>query len=168
MHGSGREFSPQGTVFSTQLVELYSSTLGAWTRPVVLVAVFTTMFSTSLTVVDGFPRAIDRCLQNLKRNAEMPAPDAPIGSAYWVVVIALGVLNVLVLGVFIGNLTTMVDFATIFTFITAPILGYMNLRAVTSADVAPEHRPGKAMLVCSYVGLVLLGGTAVVYLVSLV
>ena len=52
------------------------------------------------------------------------------------------------------------------SFITAPILGYLNLRAVTSDDVPPEHRPGPKMLALSYVGLILLGGTAVVYVVS--
>ena len=70
------------------------------------------------------------------------------------------------MGLFIGNLATMVDFATIFAFITAPVLGYLNLRAVTSDDVPPEHRPGPKMLAWSYVGLVSLGGMAVVYVVS--
>jgi Mn2+/Fe2+ NRAMP family transporter len=61
----------------------------------------------------------------------------------------------------------MIDFATIVSFLTAPILGYLNLRAVTSSEVAPEHRPSKPMLVLSWVGLVLLGGFGLVYLVSL-
>lgn len=166
MYGAGQEFNPQGTVFSTQLVDLYSSTLGGWTRPVVLVAVFTTMFSTSLTVVDGFPRALDRCFHNLRPGAAMPPPDAPVTRGYWITILVLGALNVAVLALFIGNLTTMVDFATIFTFLTAPVLGYMNLRAVTSDDVPVEYRPGRAMLILSYVGLALLGGTAVVYILS--
>ena len=167
MYGSGEEFSPAGTVFSTQLVDLYSSTLGAWTRPVVLVAVFTTMFSTSLTVVDGFPRALDRCIQNFRLpQGETPASDAPVSGSYWQAIVVLAGLDLFVLLVFIGNLATMVDFATIFTFITAPILGYLNLRAVTSPEVPAEHRPGPKMLALSYTGLVLLGGTAVVYIVS--
>ena len=51
MYGSGGEFSGAGPVFSTQLVQLYATTLGEWMRPVVLVAVLTTMLSTSITVV---------------------------------------------------------------------------------------------------------------------
>jgi Mn2+/Fe2+ NRAMP family transporter len=58
MHGTGESFSPQGAVFATQLVGLYAQTLGEWMRPVVLAAVLTTMFSTALTVIDGFPRAL--------------------------------------------------------------------------------------------------------------
>ncbi len=79
----------------------------------------------------------------------------------------LAVLTVAVLALFVGNLTTMVDFATIVSFLTAPILGYLNLKAVSSPEVAPEHRPSQRMLVLSWVGLVLLGGTAAVYLLSM-
>jgi len=167
MFGSGASFSPQGTIFSTQLVDLYGQTLGAWTRPIVLVAVTTTMVSTTLTVVDGFPRAIERSLYYV-RTSEPPQAGMPsTGNLYWGSLMALGVLTVVVLVFFVGNLTTMIDFATIVSFLTAPILGYLNLRAVTSPDVAPEHRPSRPLLVLSWVGLALLGGIGVVYLVSL-
>ncbi|MGK7313239.1 MAG: NRAMP family divalent metal transporter, partial [Candidatus Longimicrobiales bacterium M2_2A_002] len=65
MHGSGESFSSAGTAFSLQLVDLYAETLGDWARPFVLVAVLTTMLSTSLTVVDGFPRGIARSIEVL-------------------------------------------------------------------------------------------------------
>jgi Mn2+/Fe2+ NRAMP family transporter len=166
MYGSAQDFSPAGTVFSTQLVDLYATTLGRWTRPIVLVAVITTMLSTSVTVVDGFPRAIERTWVNLApgHSDERGVPTA--GRVYWIALVALAALTTVVVGLFVGNLTTMVDFATIISFLTAPVLGYLNLRAVTSAEVAPEHRPGRRMLVLSWVGLALLGGTAAVYLIS--
>ena len=171
MFGSGETFAPQGPVFSTQLVDLYSGTLGAWTRPVVLLAVVTTMLSTALTVLDGGPRAIERSLLVLRAQEidPQPAAGAPAvagGPIYWwslagVVAITLGIL-----ALFIGNLTTMIDFATTLTFLTSPVLGYLNLRAVGSDEMPPEHRPGRAMLVLSWVGLVLLGGTGLFYLLT--
>ena len=165
MHGSSASFSAQGTVFSIQLVDLYGQTLGGWSRPIVLVAVVTTMFSTSLTVVDGFPRAIARSFHALGSSGGSRAPTE--GTGYWISLVILGLLTVVVLAQFIGTLTAMVDFATIVSFLTAPILGYLNLRAATSAHVGPEHRPGRALVALSYVGLVLMGGTAIVYLVFL-
>ena len=165
MHRSGISFSPQGTQFSIQLVDLYGETLGTWTRSVVLVAVLTTMFSTSLTVIDGFPRALARSFGVLGRGLETSRPAE--GRAYWISLIVLGALTVVVFAFFIGNLTTMVDFATIVSFLTAPVLGYINLRAVTAPHVPPEHRPGRRLMILSYVGLALLGGTATVFLVSL-
>lgn len=167
MFRSGESFSAQGAVFSLQLVDLYAQTLGAWTRPLVVVAVVTTMFSTALTVVDGFPRAIERALRVLAARGPTPG-QGDEGPIYWWSIVVLGVLTVLVLALFLGSLTAMVDFATIVSFLTAPVLGYLNLRVVTRPDFPAAARPGRALLVLSYVGLVLLGGTAVVYLVSII
>jgi Mn2+/Fe2+ NRAMP family transporter len=163
MFRSGAAFSAQGTQFSVQLVDLYAETLGGWLRPVVLAAVMTTMFSTALTVVDGFPRALARSFHVLARGTTEPSDDE--GPAYWIAGAVLGVVSVVVIAAFIGTLTTMVDFATIVSFLTAPVLGYLNLRAVTAPGFPAEHRPGRALLALAWVGLILLGGTALVYAV---
>jgi Mn2+/Fe2+ NRAMP family transporter len=165
MHRSGTAFSAQGTQFSVQLVDLYATTLGTWMRPIVLVAVVTTMFSTSLTVVDGFPRALARTFRVLARGIDAPGNDE--GRPYWIAGAILSGLTVVVIAAFIGTLTAMVDFATTVSFLTAPALGYLNLRAVTAPHVPEACRPGRALLVTSYVGLALLGATAVVYIVYL-
>ncbi len=128
MMESGQMFGAAGAEFSTQLVELYTTTLGESARFVVVVAVLTTIFSTALIVIDGFPRVIDRCLQNLGGREE-PGRDAAPGRGYWVTIAAFGILNVVGLSLFTSGLTPMIDFATIFTFATAPVLGYLNLRA---------------------------------------
>ena len=165
MFGSGETFSPQGPLFSTQLVDLYSATLGAWTRPVVLAAVVTTMLSTALTVLDGGPRAIERSVLVLRAERVEPRPAAG-GPVYWWSLFGVMLITLVVLSLFIGNLTTMIDFATTLTFLTSPVLGYLNLRAVCSDELRPEHRPGRAMRTLSWVGLVLLGGTGLFYLLT--
>jgi Mn2+/Fe2+ NRAMP family transporter len=104
---------------------------------------------------------------NLRLNDPGVFAGQSAGRPYWVSVGAIGVATVAVLALFIGNLTTMVDFATIVSFLTAPALGYLNLRAVTAPEVPAESRPGRGMVALSWVGLVLLGGVGVVYLVSL-
>ena len=162
MFGSGLAFSSQGTVFSTQLVDLYDQTL------IVLAAVVTTMLSTTLTVMDGFPRALEQTFVYLRSRDSIPSSVPSGGYAYWVSIGALAASTGVILVLFIGNLTTLVDFATIVSFLTAPALGYLNLRAVTSPEVAPEHQPHKPLLVLAWIGLVLLGGTGVFYLVWLV
>jgi Mn2+/Fe2+ NRAMP family transporter len=194
MHGAGETFSPGGAAFSLQLVELYARTLGAWSRPFVLVAVLTTMLSTSLTVVDGFPRGIARSIEVLTgrravgtrsaqattavaaaERATRPAarPAGPggeigeVGRAYWVSMAAIGIVTPFVLALFAGSLTGMVDFATTVTFLTAPVLGYLNLRAVLSDDVAPHHRPGPALRGLSWSALAVLTAFGILYLVSL-
>jgi len=164
MYASGESFSSQGIAFATQLVDLYSTTLGAWMRPLVMVAVLTTMVSTSLTVIDGFPRAIERSIHRLVIPVDTPVVSA--ARIYWAAILVMWIGTVVVLALFVQSLTAMVDVATIVSFVTAPALGYLNLRAVQSEAVNKEHRPGPAMLVLSWTGLVLLGGTAAVFLVS--
>ncbi|MXW65910.1 MAG: divalent metal cation transporter [Gemmatimonadales bacterium] len=159
--------SAAGAVFSTQLVDMYSTTLGSWSRPIVLVAAMATIFSSLLAVTDGFPRAIERTLANLRGHVAADTVTR-VGRVYWWSMIALPVVAFFILLGFSGSLTAMVDFATTVAFLTAPILGYFNLRAVTSEAVPPEHRPGRGMVTLSWVGLVLLGGTGLAYLVSLV
>lgn len=166
MFGSGRQFSAAGPVFATQLVDLYGTTLGPWSRPLVSIAVLTTMLSTALIVIDGFPRALDRCIDNLWPAGPEPDPRAPVGRAYWTAMALLGISTVALLGWFGGSLTAMIDFATIFTFITAPILGYLNLRAVTSPHVPPEHHPGRVLRSVAVAGLVMLVGLGLFYLVG--
>ena len=166
MFGSGRTFAPEGTLFSTQLVELYSATLGAWTRPVVLAAVVTTMLSTALTVLDGGPRSIERTVAVLRAGRPVAAP-VSCGPVYWSSLGGVMLLTLAVLALFIGNLTTMIDFATTFTFLTSPVLGYLNLRAVGSPRMPAEHRPGRAMRGLSWSGVVLLGGTGLFYLLTI-
>ena len=58
MHGSGETFSASGIGFARQLVALYSTNIGAWSYGLILFAAFITMLSTSLTCVDGYPRAL--------------------------------------------------------------------------------------------------------------
>lgn len=166
MFGAGHEFSERGTEFSRQLADLYTGTLGSWTRPVVYTAIMTTMFSTSLTVVDGFPRAIDRGFRVAFVDPRGTSAYAGTGRAYWSAVFILATLTVLVLAVFGGALTAMIDFATIVSFLTAPALGYLNLRAVTSPDVPEGMRPGRLLTALAWTGLVVLGGFAVLYAVS--
>ena len=167
MHGSGESFSSAGTAFSLQLVDLYAETLGAWARPFVLVAVLTTMLSTSLTVVDGFPRGIARSIEVLAGHRARDVEVGETGRIYWVAMVAIGVAVPAVLAFLASSLTEMVDFATIVAFLTAPILGYLNLRAVTSDEVPPEFRPGPKLRALSWGSLAVLAAFGAVYLVTL-
>ena len=167
MYQSGTAFNNAGPQFSLQLIDLYSQTLGEWTRPIVFAAVVTTMFSTALTVVDGFPRVIARTVDVIRTANTQSVRYGDTGPVYQIAGLVLGVLTVIVVRLFAGSLTVMIDFATIVSFMTGPILGYLNLRAVTGPNVATQYQPGRTLMILSYSGIVLLGGTAIFYLVTL-
>jgi Mn2+/Fe2+ NRAMP family transporter len=126
------------------------------------------MLSTALTVIDGFPRALDRSIRVLTQGRIAGGTRLDMGPVYWFGILSLALGTVGVIALFAGTLAAMIDFATIVSFLVAPALGYLNLRAVTSPEVAPEHRPGRGLIALSWAGLVLLGSVAVLYLASLV
>jgi Mn2+/Fe2+ NRAMP family transporter len=161
IHGSGRQLAAGGAAFAAQLVTAYTDALGAWSRPVIALAAFTTMFSTTLTVTDGFPRALRRATGILlPRWRERSGEGLYWG---WMLVVVAGAL--LLISAFRNRLTLMVDVATTLSFLTAPVLSWFNLRAVTDPHMPPESRPGRGLLALAWAGLVFGTLFAGIYLV---
>ncbi|MGH7572368.1 MAG: NRAMP family divalent metal transporter [Gemmatimonadota bacterium] len=150
MYHAGETFAEGPHAFAAQVIRLYTSNLGAWTGPVVTIAAFTVMFSTALTVVDGFPRALATLAARFREPERPGAHDDFSGRAYglWMAVLFVG--SLLVIQFFLTSLTTMVDVATILSLMTAPALAWLNHRAITSAEVPLEARPGSGMRAYSW------------------
>lgn len=158
MFGAGREFAPQPAAFAAQVIALYTASLGAWTGPIVAVSAFTVMFSTTLTVIDGFPRAIATLAARV-RGPEAPGmPDSISGRIYWAALLGLAVGAVLVIALLGQSLPRMVDVATTLSLVTAAPLAWLNHRAMTGPEVPADARPGRGMRAWSWFGI----GTSVV------
>jgi len=162
MHGTGMSFSPSGAAFSGQFINLYTSTLGEWSYPVVAVAALTTMFSTTLTVTDAFPRV-------LKRSTEIVFPhrfgSTDMRSLYWIWMLIVVGGSLVIIGMFMKGMTLLVDLATTLAFLTAPILAYINYRAVTGPWMPESGRPGKNLLMLNTLSMIFLAGFALFFLV---
>lgn len=167
MHQRGLALVDSPGGFAAQILGLYTDALGPWSRPLIGVAAFAVMFSTMLTVLDGFPRALTVLLARFRR------PEEPDGSelqeprtlrAYWGSLGALSLGALLVLWRLPGSLRGLVDFATTLSFLTAPALSLLNHRAVTSKDLPAAARPPGWLLVTSLVFVVVQAAFAVFYL----
>ncbi len=162
MYGTGEVFSRSGAVFAGQFINLYTSTLGEWSYLLVAVAAFTTMFSTTLTVTDAFPRV-------LTRSTELIFPDKYEGQEnnhlywIWMAVVLIGGLGII--GLFMKGMTFLVDLATTISFLTAPILAYINYRAVTGDWMPEGTKPGPKLMILNWVSMVFLAGFAVFFVV---
>jgi len=161
IHGSGRELPPQAGAFAAGLITLYTETLGPWSRPLIAVAAFTTMFSTTLAVTDGFPRVLQRATGLLAPRVSERA----LGTLYWVWMLVIVGGSLLVIGSFLNRLTRMVDLATTLSFLTAPVLSWFNLRVITGPEMPADAVPPRWLLVLSWLGLVLGAAFAAVYLI---
>jgi len=154
----GQEVSESPVGFAFQLIDLYTGALGPWAWPIIVVAAFTTMFSTTLTVTDAFPRALERTFEilaprRLAREAEARAGGGRVRWLYWGAMVVLVAGALLLMSVFQRSLTGMVDLATTLSFLTSPILGVLNYRAVTSPHMPPGTTPPAWLRALTWAGL---------------
>jgi predicted PurR-regulated permease PerM len=129
---------------------------------------FAVMFSTTLTVVDGFPRALATRVARF-HGAESPQGlEVESGAArrnYWIFALLLGVGSVGLLSAFPASAFKMlVDVATTLSFLTAPVLAWLNHRAVLGAEIPEAKRPPGWLLVMSQICVLVLAAFALFYL----
>lgn len=168
LHGTGAEIPNSGGAFATLFVDLYAQALGDWSRPLVLVAAFTTMLSTTITCSDGFPRALEGAFEQLRADREggdepVENPDGRRTRVYWISLAVISVGALVLITFFARNLKGLVDLATTLSFLTAPLLATLNLRAVRSPDVPSEHRPRGVLLVLHVAGIAFTAALALYY-----
>ncbi len=148
MHGTGEHFSDSGLAFSKQLVNLYAGHIGEWSRPIILTAAFVTMFSTTLTCVDGYPRSLAACCSLLGNLSEKR-----FHSIHRIWILISVIISALIVQFLIKNLIQLLTFAAVVSFVTSPILAWINFKVMRSDFVPVEQRPGKWLSFISWAGL---------------
>jgi len=165
MHGTGETFSNKGAVFSTQLVELYTRSIGAWASPIIALAAFFAMFSTTLTVVDAYPRSLAAGGQ-LAFTGKAEHDLSKCRKQYLGVLIICCAIGLLIIHSFLNRLKDLVDMVTTVSFLAAPVFGWLNFRLVTSSLLASEHQPGLKLRNFCRFSLIILTGISAIYLYS--
>ena len=161
MYGSGEEYASSGAVFSTQLISLYTTSLGNWAYTVIIICAFTTMFSTTLTVADAYPRVSRRMLEVLMPETFDEKDNTRV---FQILLITIPLLSLGVLYFLGDQFTMMIDLATTLSFLTAPILAYINYRLVTGDTMPESGKPKPWLRWLSWAGLVFLTGFALLYI----
>lgn len=163
MYGSGEKLSSSGVEFAGQLINLYTSNLGAWAYFFIATAALMTMISTTFTCFDAYARVMvpTTKLSFPKTFSKIKISDK---NQYiiWLSVILIG--TILILSVFAKNMRFMVDFATILSFIIAPLFGILNYKVITHNHVPLEERPKLAMRIYAILGIVFLTGFSLYYI----
>ena len=155
MFGSSVGFSDVGSIFAGQFIELYTSTLGESVYPIIVIAAFTTMFSTTLTTLDASPRSMYKSSQLLFPKTNL------LDYKFWLIVLSIG--TICIFSFLLDEMGTLVQIATVLSFITAPFYAYLNLKLVTSNLMPSKHKPSKTLINFSYVGLAFLTLFALVF-----
>lgn len=161
MYGTGETFSNSGVVFSGQLVSLYSKSLGEWSTMFIGAAAWVTMFSTTITVIDAYPRTLSGSMV-----LSIVALDKWHKPLYWIWLIFLALTSVVVIVYFQKSMKSLIDIATILAFLAAPVFAFMNYSVVTRSRIPGNEAPPTWLKIIAWFGLVYLFGFSLFYVVT--
>ena len=159
MFDQGQEFSNSGAIFANQLISMYTDSLGQWSKVFIGIAAFTTMFSTSLSTLDGSPRVM------AKTSNLLFAPGYRIGYLAWLIILVIG--SVLVYLGLTDQMGTLIAFGTVLSFISAPFYAIIIYRVVTGPSFDKAFHPSPLVKFLSLTAIVLLIGFSLWYLSTL-
>jgi Mn2+/Fe2+ NRAMP family transporter len=162
MFGSGEKLSENGTVFSGQLISMYTSSIGSWAYWVIAIAAFTTMLSTLITVLDAYARVMNILSEKMVIKATTILAMQTRQMILWLSIIVAGTLTIIIF--FAKSMFFMVTVATTLSFLTAPILAWLNYKVVTNYQMPELYRPGIFLKILSWVGIAFLTGFSIIYL----
>ncbi len=181
LYGSTPEFPATAGEFSALLIDLYRKSLGPWAGLAISIAALATMFSTTLTVLDAMPRVLRQTFLLLFERRQTQTPDvaakpqqlafAQEERAPWLYTLFLFVLiaaALLIIRYFSANLRSLVDLATLLSFLTAPFFALANYSLVTGRHMSADARPGAGLRALSIAGIVYLSGFTLYFLLTLI
>lgn len=151
LYGTNTELSNSAVVFADQLVQLFTTNIGSWAYILIAIAAFATMFSTCITAHDALSRVSVDILSLL-----FPKREAIKNKGFAIGVFLLAVINFMVISTFSANMGILVAMATFVSFVTAPIIGYMNLKNVMSHEIPVINRPNRNLQILTYLGIIFL------------
>ena len=159
MYNSGETFSNSASVFSNQLINMYTKNLGNWAYVIIGIAAFTTMFSTTLTTLDASPRAMAKTTELLFKKSSI------FNYTFWIALLTIGTLFIFFF--FASEMGLLIKIATILSFLTAPFYAIINYKLISSKHTPKEWQPSKKMHVLSILGIVFLIGFSIWFLIFL-
>lgn len=154
-YGSGEEMQMAGGSYIPQLLSMYGDAIGQWAVPLIGLIAFSTMFGTIIAVVDGYARACAESLRLLRGQPELSRR----ATTTWISILAFSGLVIVVW--MSGGLATMLRFAMISAFITAPVFGWLNFVLIKG-----EQGLSRSLTLLAYAGLIFLGGVTVIFLLN--
>ena len=157
IYGSDTELSNNSALFANQIVGLFTTTLGNGAYYFIAISAFSVMFSTCITVYDGYARAMSETTALLLDASRKEIKTYKI----WLIIVLAG--GYIVINNFIGNFKELVDLATIISFIIAPLIAIVNFKLVLSDDLTPEEKPNFLMRALSVLGIVYLLGFSLLF-----
>jgi len=159
LYGTGTELSGNAVTFADQVVSLFTTNIGPWAYIFIAVSAFATMFSTCMTAHDAVTRVALDIIDLLNPKIKMTGKRGYYATG----IIILALVNFVVVTAFAANMGQLVALATFVSFVVAPIIGYMNLKNVTSEDLPTKYHPKRSLQILTYAGIIFLSVFSLLY-----
>jgi Mn2+/Fe2+ NRAMP family transporter len=169
VYGSGQLLEGNSVQFSNKLLNVFTSNVGRWSYSVVALAAFGTIYGTFITAWDGLTRSFIEGVQILKFNCLNDNPEQQVfqNRGYNIMVPTVGLGGFILFYQFTGGMIKILDFATIISFLTAPLLAVLILVVIKSNAMPESHKPSKGLITLTYLGLIALVAFTIFYLKDL-
>ena len=163
-YGSGEELPNNNSLFAHKIVTLYTQTIGDWSYVIIAASAFTVMFGTILAVFDGYSRSLQRTVELIfNKRDKQTRTKSGVFYVFFLILISVGAF--IVVTQFKSNLKELVDFATVLSFVIAPVIAIFNFRLVTGKFLDKEHQPSVLLKILSVTGILFLSGFALFFLI---
>ncbi len=153
-HGTEQPIAMASAAFAQQLVSMYASTIGDWSRLFIAFIAFMCMFGTTLAVLDGYARTLNESFSLMFKRQH--APKSWALSAWTLLQAASGMAIILF---FQTALSPMLTFAMTLAFITTPFFAWLNFSLIRGSGISGF------MNGLAWAGMVYLSGFSLLYIV---
>lgn len=159
LYGTNTVLSDNAVNFADQVVQLFTTHIGSWAYIFIAISAFATMFSTCMTAHDAVTRVSLDIIDLL-----IPTKQLSNNRVFFSIgVLLLALVNFLVIALFGAHMGNLVALATFVSFVVAPIIGYMNLKNVTSEDMQGKYHPSRGLKILTYLGIIFLSLFSILY-----
>ena len=162
--GTGHELPNNNALFANSVVTLFTETIGTWSYLIIAASAFSVMFGTIIAVFDGYSRSLERVSQLLRNKSD--ETNVKFNKTYTLTIISLATGALIVVFLFENNLKELVDFATIVSFLIAPIIAIFNFKLVTGKYIVKDFHPPSWLKILSYAGIIFLIGFAALFIIT--
>jgi Mn2+/Fe2+ NRAMP family transporter len=163
MHSTGEVPAVGAADFAEQVIALYTTNLGDWAGTIVGISALFVMFTTLITILDGFPRLLATGVTVFKLGESTIAVKVDKTPLFYACTGMLAVGAAITLLWLMGSFQSFIDFVTVTAFVVGPITALLNHIVIISPAVPIEHQPSRLLRIWSMLGIVVLSLLAVLF-----
>jgi Mn2+/Fe2+ NRAMP family transporter len=123
------------------------------------------MFGTIIAVLDGYSRSLQRTVELIFTKKEQKI-STKFRRLYVIFLLVISIGALVIIFQFENNLKELVDFATVLSFLIAPVIAIFNFRLVTGKFLNKDSQPSMLLKILSFAGIIFLSGFAIFFIVT--